>query len=114
MPPSSLTVCATQRCDVSRPGHVRDHGQGRAARFFDLRHYREQLGFGAADQRDGGALGGQGERDAAADPLAAAGDDGSLAVQCPCHDLSLYDLCSRVACAAPAPSWSASTARAAA
>jgi hypothetical protein len=70
--------------DVGRPGHVRDDGQRRAAGFGDLRRDREQLGLGAADQRDGGALGGQGKRDAAA-AEGAAGDNGPLAVQCPCH-----------------------------
>jgi hypothetical protein len=44
--------------DVGRPVHVRDHGQGRAAGLLDLRGHREQLGLGAADQRDSGALGG--------------------------------------------------------
>ena len=72
--------------DVARPGHVRDDGQRRTAGFLDLRRHSRQLGLGAADQRDGRALGGESERDAPADPLAAAGDDGPLAVQCPCHD----------------------------
>jgi hypothetical protein len=58
MPPSTLTVFVTQRWMSVGRGHVRDDGQRRAAGFGDLRRDREQLGLGAADQRDGGALGG--------------------------------------------------------
>ena len=42
--------------------------------------------YGRPARRNGGPLGGQRERDGAADSLAAAGDDGPPAVQCPCHD----------------------------
>src|SRR6185503_3334784 len=61
--------------------HVAQHRQGASAKGRDLFRRGDHLGFGTAGGNDGDALLGQRQRNAFADALACASNDGDLAVE---------------------------------